>query len=43
MGVKVYQELIAEYVDYRGLEAEMLEWREKYADLAKKSSNPPAK
>ncbi len=42
-GVKVYQELIAEYVDYRGLEAEMLEWREKYADLAKKSTNPPAK
>ena len=37
MGVKVYQELIAEYVDYRGLEAEMLEWREKYSDLAKKS------
>ena len=43
MGVKVYQELIAEYVDYRGLEVEMMEWREKYADLAKKSSNPPAK
>ena len=42
-GVKVYQELIAQYVDYRGLEAEMLEWREKYADLAKKSTNPPAK
>ena len=41
-GVKVYQELIAQYVDYRGLEAELLEWREKYADLAKKSTNPPA-
>ena len=37
-GVKVYQELIAQYVDYRGLEAELLEWREKYADLAKKST-----
>ena len=30
-GVKVYQELIADYIDYRGLEAELLEWREKYA------------
>ncbi len=43
MGVKVYQELVAEYVDYRGLEAELLEWREKYSDLTKKSTNPPAK
>ncbi len=42
-GVKVYQELIAQYVDYRGFEAELLEWREKYSDLAKKSTNPPAK
>ncbi len=41
--VKVYQELIAQYVDYRGLEAELLEWREKYADLTKESANPPAK
>ena len=40
MGVKVYQELIAQYIDYRGLESELLEWREKYADLAKKSTNP---
>ena len=36
-GVKVYQELLADYVDYRGLEVELLEWREKYAELAKKS------
>ena len=42
-GVKVYQELIAQYVDYRGLESELLEWREKYADLTKKSTNPPTK
>ena len=28
-GVKVYQELVAEYVDYRGIEAELMEWREK--------------
>ncbi len=43
MGVKVYQDLVAEYVDYRGLEAELLEWREKYSDLTKKSTNPQAK
>jgi hypothetical protein len=42
-GVKVYQELIAQYVDYRGFEVELLEWREKYADLTKKSVTPPAK
>ena len=42
-GVKVYQELIADYVDYRGFEIELLEWRAKYAELAKKSPNPPAK
>ena len=38
--VKVYQELIAQYVDYRGFEAELLEWREKYADLTKKIHDP---
>jgi hypothetical protein len=27
MGVKVYQELFAQYVNYRGLEAEVLELR----------------
>ncbi len=42
-GVKVYQELIAQYVDYRGFEAELLEWREKYADLTKKSTTLQAK
>ena len=42
-GVKVYEELIARFVDYRGLEAELLEWREKYSDLAKKSKDPPPK
>ena len=42
-GVKVYQELIAQYVDYRGFKTEMLEWREKYAALTKKSTNPQAK
>jgi hypothetical protein len=34
-GVKIYKELLADYVDYRGLERELGEWREKYAILAK--------
>ena len=42
-GVKVYEELIARYVNYRALEAELLEWREKYAVLAKKSKDDKAK
>jgi hypothetical protein len=42
-GVKVYQELLADYLDYRGLESEMVEWREKYADLAKKASDVASK
>lgn len=42
-GVKVYQELLADYVDYRGIEAELLELREKYAELAEKSKGVSAK
>ena len=38
-GVKVYQELITQHVDYRGLEAELSEWREKYAILTKRLRN----
>ena len=38
-GRKMYIEKLAEYMDYRGLEVEMLEWRVKYADLVKKTSN----
>jgi hypothetical protein len=34
-GVKIYKELLADYVDYRGLERELEEWKEKYAVLAK--------
>ncbi len=37
-GSKVYKELLVDYMDYRGLEAEMLEWSAKYAELSKKSS-----
>jgi hypothetical protein len=36
-----YQTRIAEYMDYRGLEVEMLEWREKYAELAKRANDRP--
>ena len=36
-GVKSYQELLAEYLDYRGLEAEIAELREKYGGFSKKA------
>lgn len=42
-GAKTYQDLFAEYVDYRGLEAELLELREKYEELSKKSQSIPPK
>ena len=38
-GCKVYKEMLADYMDYRGLETELLEWRAKYEQLAKKSSD----
>jgi hypothetical protein len=38
-GVKTYKELMADYVDYRGLEQELIELREKYQALA--ASNKP--
>jgi len=41
-GAKVYKELLADYVNYRGLEAELLELRQKYAELAKKSQDAPS-
>jgi hypothetical protein len=34
-GAKIYKELIADYINYRRLEAELLEWRNKYEALAK--------
>ena len=33
----LYQKRIAEYIDYRGLEVEMLEWKAKYGELAKRA------
>jgi hypothetical protein len=38
-GVKVYQELFAKYVDYRGLEVEVLELRRQLASENAKASN----
>jgi len=42
-GAKTYQDLFAQYVDYRGLEVELLELREKYEVLAKKSPGVSSK
>ena len=36
-GAKIYKELLADYINYRGLEAELSELREKYEILAKKT------
>ncbi|HUK85170.1 MAG TPA: hypothetical protein VLU95_04840 [Candidatus Acidoferrum sp.] len=36
-GAKIYKELVADYINYRALEAELLELRGKYEALAKKS------
>ncbi len=35
-GTKIYQGLLADYINYRGLESELLMWRTKYEALAKK-------
>ena len=36
-GAKMYKELLSDYMNYRGLEAELMELREKYAEFSKKS------
>ena len=36
-GAKVYKELLADYINYRGLEAELLELKEEYNELSKKT------
>jgi hypothetical protein len=38
-GSKVYKELLSDYMNYRGLEVELMELREKYAEFSKKSSD----
>jgi hypothetical protein len=35
-GNRIYKELLVDYINYRRLEAELLEWRQKYEALAKK-------
>jgi len=42
-GCKVYKELFVDYVNYRGLEAELLEGRAKIAELRKKASGNASK
>jgi hypothetical protein len=34
-GFKVYKEMLVEYMDYRGIEAELMEWKVKYDGLSK--------
>jgi hypothetical protein len=34
-----YKEILADYLDYRGVEQELLELRQKYAELSKKIKN----
>ncbi len=40
LGAKTYKELLADYVNYRAIEAELLEWRNKYEALARKIQEP---
>ena len=42
-GVKIYKELFADYVDYRGIEAELVEMRKRYEELAKKAEGVSSK
>ncbi len=42
-GAKVYKDLLSDYINYRGLEAELLELREKYAEFSKKTKGVPPK
>jgi len=42
-GLKIYQELFEDYVDYRGLEEELLEANKKYAEIVKKMQNTQCK
>jgi hypothetical protein len=42
-GAKVYKDLLEDYSDYRGLEAELMEAKEKYAAFSKKTQGVPGK
>jgi hypothetical protein len=42
-GAKVYKELLVDYIDYRGIEAELLKISGKYEELSKKVQGVPAR
>jgi hypothetical protein len=42
-GSKVYKELLSDYINYRRLEAELLELKEKYEAFSKKPQGVPPK
>jgi hypothetical protein len=42
-GAKVYKELLSDYINYRGLEMELLELKEKYTEFSKKAQGVPTK
>jgi len=39
---RAYKDIFSDYVDYRGIEAELVELRMKYEDIVKKIQNPQA-
>ena len=42
-GAKVYKDLLTDYINYRGIEAELLELKEKYAEFSKKTKGVSTK
>jgi hypothetical protein len=40
---RTYKDILADYLDYRGVEAKLLELKEKYAELAKRTPSVAAK
>jgi hypothetical protein len=40
---RAYKDILADYLDYRGVEAELLELKEKYAELAKRTPGVASK
>jgi hypothetical protein len=40
---RAHKEILADYLDYRGVEAQLLELRQKYAELGQKTQNLASK
>jgi hypothetical protein len=40
---RAYKDILADYLDYRGIEAQLLELRQKYAELGQKAQNVASK